>query len=131
MHQLTASKAYSNAGRAFLPTCQIIADMFDSHIKWTYLDVEITEINSRNVWHSIKIPTTISGGPDKKMFLAIVENSSVVCCKEKELANFFRMKSNLQMMERHGLARRCCLQLVLQPGQARLRSFEGDLRGHE
>lgn len=107
MHQLTASKAYSNAGRAFLPTCQIIVDMFDSHIEWTYLDVEMTEINSGNVWHSIKIPTTISGGPDKRMLLAIVENSSVVCCKEKGLANFFRMKSKVKMMERHQLGESC------------------------
>jgi hypothetical protein len=89
MHQLTASKAYSKAGRAFLPTCQMIIDIFDSHTEWTHLDVEMTEISSGNVWHSIKIRTTILGGPDNRMFLGIVKDSSVIGCRGKGARELF------------------------------------------
>lgn len=41
------------------------------------MHVEMTEINSGNVGQSIKIRTTISGGPDSRTFLVIAKVSSM------------------------------------------------------
>lgn len=77
----TASKAYSKAGIDVFPTCQTIVSLCASHIEWIDLLAAMNELNCESESQFFQMRTTISGGIDRREFVAMVVNLLQKCSR--------------------------------------------------